>query len=137
MNDIDSSHWFLHEIADYVWNLSPEHQEESIQWLKEMPGISVSGKELTITDKKAYFSESFELFQEGLKKLRCKTLEEYAGTATAFDMLQLMRRVRDKFDIYVLDSTEGDDDLMPISDFLRFHKDGEKFFLGSVLDYHY
>lgn len=137
VDELDPNHWFLREIAASVSCLSQDRQDDSIRFLDDVPGLTVNGNELIIADKKSYFGETFCRYQELLNRMMGRNLEQYSEAGAAFDALQLIRVVRDDHSLYVFDTEDGFDGVMPISDFLRLHSDGEVFHFGTVLDYRY
>ena len=126
---------FFMGIADYVSSMSLEDEKDSFDWLAESPGLDVSGKVLTIKDRREFFSWKYKEFLEAIKETETKSLDQFVGLSFEYDLYRLEKLARDKYGFYILDSSS--EELMPLDDFIRLHADGDSFHLGAVLDYHF
>ncbi len=145
---------FVGEVADYVSDETD--REEDIDRLKRsLEGIvEIDGDKLTIVNKKAYFEERFKRWTEALKDLSGATIEDFMGESTgigaseasyfpalckgsrlvAWKMRELNGAYDEMFGFYVDDEECG---IRSLESFLRGTSNGDVFYLGATIDYHY
>jgi hypothetical protein len=128
---------FVGIVADYV-DSDIDREEEILYFINQLKpyGIIYNPEEQSIVFKEGfkekYFLEKFNKLKQLTSEL---TLEEFAGIET-FDELKLWKikqLIEDKFGTYIY--TENC--WMPLDAFLREMEEGEKYYFGSVIDYHY
>lgn len=126
-------HWFTKEWADYV---SDEcDRDASIEWLKDCAkGYTVSkddnGDYFVVTNKEEHFEDAYNAFIDALNELGKPTLKEFAN---GFSLYSLRNAYEDKGGFYI----DADGELMTFDEFIRGCAVNEKYYLGSVLDYHF
>lgn len=124
-------HWFTHSIADYVCDGTDTN--EDIEWLlSSCNGALRRGKDkIIVVDKTLYFKNNYKGFVENLKKLQNLTFEDFCNR---FDgMYALNDCYEDKFGFYIEDNGE----LHTLDKFMRHVKNGDEFYIGGTLDYHF
>lgn len=128
---------FVGSIADYV-DSDIDREEEILYFVNQLKpyGIIFYPEEQSILFKEGfkekYFLEKFNKLKQLTSEL---TLKEFAGIET-FDELKLWRikqLIEDKFGIYIYTKNYW----TPLDAFLREMEEGEKYYFGSVIDYHY
>ena len=132
-------HWFINSVADYVNENT--NRDEDIMWLKdcyEKQGVSFgkddNGEYFVVEDKAKYFESKFENFQKALKEMSEKTLGDFIVGATDMLMYRIKDSYENKFGFYVED---GDCGLTTFDNFMRSATDGEKYYIGATIDYHF
>lgn len=129
---------FIGEIADYVSD--DTDRESDIEWLKQrLEGVAdFNGDSFTIKDQRKYFEKKFSNFLEAIKDISLLTFEDFCTDANDFSykMYELESAYRDKFGFYIDDNGEyaGTE---PFDDFMRRAKNGDVFYIGATLDYHF
>ena len=132
--------WFMTEIADYVDG--DTDRIEDIEWLKSCVcgiefGCDEDGEFLIVKNREQYFTKSFQTFANYLEAVtrQCNIKNFTDGIV---EMWHLNDVYDDKFGFYV-DFTRGTDrynDLVSFDNFVRTSKDGDKYYIGSTIDYH-
>lgn len=132
---------FVGEIADYV-DIDSSYHDICIDYLGEYLGdaAKINGNKIKIIDKRKYFDKKYEEFIQYAKKIVENTSpEEFAGDYSGdlgFNIINLTWSYEDKYGFYVDDNDE-DAGLEPIDTFLRRAKNGDVFYFGEVIDYHF
>lgn len=133
-------HWFTSSIADYVSNKTD--RADDIEWLKESCeqfGIifdaDEGGEYFIIEDKLKYFSRNIKEFKAMIEVLSAATLEHFASMELGMAMHRLKSAYDDEFGFYV--QTDNFDDLLSLDEFVRHSKNGDKFYIGATIDYHF
>lgn len=139
-HECDYEQYFVGNYADYVAEI--EYKSESyvqdLRWLQNVTkGIQVNVEEgtITVTDKKEYFQEKHETFQNYLEKLNNTTLDDFIkpyGT-TRLDLYNLRCAFEDKHTFYV--DVDGEEE--PLDSFVRFAKENKVYYIGTIMDYHF
>lgn len=128
---------FVGAIADYVM----QSTDEDKIIFQNIPGILYNAEENTITieNKHVYFADSYKNFKKQLQILSDITEEEFCQnhqTDLSYHMFLLNESYDDKYGIYIDDDYE-EYGLMTLDDFIRHCKNGNTFYLGAVIDYHF
>lgn len=134
-------HWFTREIADYVDG--DTDRADDIGWLESCVsgiefGVDEHGEFLIIKSREMYFDRLFTLFAAHLEEVNQKcTLKDF--TDGIREMWNLENTYNDKFGFYVELTTDTDryTDLVTFDNFIRTSKDGEKYYIGATIDYHW
>ena len=134
-------HWFSREIADYVDG--DTDRVEDIEWLGSCVsgiefGIDEHGEFLIIKNREQYFARMFQSFASYIEAINHKcTLKDF--TDGIKEMWSLDNAYNDKFGFYVELTTATDryTDLVTFDNFIRTSKDGEKYYIGATIDYHF
>ena len=128
---------FVPAHADSVCLLS---EEEKANALEEFSSNAVSfdaasGK-MSILDKEAWFKPKYEEFIQEATKLSNWSFEDFLEIS--YRPFSVSSLYQDEYGIYVdvLEEPYHFSYLQPLDRFLRSHKDGEEFYIGSVFDYH-
>lgn len=132
-------HWFVGAIADYVSD--DVDRKECIEWLKTSlnGAINIRGNILTIVDKGKYFERKFAEFREQLDALTKISAEQFMGNEPSdIDMTvyRLKEAYDDKYGYYVDDCGEWGG-LGTFDDFMRRSTNGERYYIGGIVDYHF
>lgn len=134
---------FVGRIADYVDELDTDGQLESIRWLAETPGIRVNNigdatATITIVDKKAYFAGKLAEFQNALKELEKTNLENFIANSGTVDygVWQMSEAYEDTFGFYV-DDYDEQFGIISFDKFMRKADEGNVWYIGAVIDYHF
>lgn len=133
-------HWILSRfdyIVDMYTSDSKERREEIEYILEGVAGIKYDPAEctLTVTDKEAFFRPAYHTFMSKLYELENCSLEAFASLRSEMPFFELQNAFEDEFALYV-DDNEEMDGVLTLSAWMRYRKNGDKVYLGSVLDYH-
>ncbi|MCR5669654.1 MAG: hypothetical protein K6G10_01495 [Butyrivibrio sp.] len=136
---IDESRYydcFVGEIADYV--SEDTDRDEDIKTLKASLGDAavIEGDKLTITNKQSFFKRNYRNWIAMLNKLKDISLEEFCEPDKDLNIFRLNCLYNDRHDIYMDDNDEECGN-QTLSDFLRDADDGDVFYLGATIDYHF
>ncbi len=139
---IDESRYyegFVGSIADYVDSMSDEAIAEAIESLKWVLGDAVEFKDrsFTVVDKYKFFAPIFANWLKQCRELHdVMDLESFSDDSMSLKMFGFSQSYNDKYDYYMDDNGEwaGNQTLM---DFMRYAKEGDTFYLGNVIDYHF
>lgn len=127
--------WFTYSIADYTDD-SPDRAED-IEWLMIHIGdIATRDKDkLTFSSNvRRYFKDSYESFIKAAKKLTEVSFDNFVSTCGVSNTFtHLKDSYSDEYGFYVY--SEGL--LSTLDDFMRTVKDGETYYFGGTLDYHF
>lgn len=133
--------WFTREIADYVDG--DTDRDADIEWLKSCVrgiefGVDENGEFLIIKSREQYFEEAFRRFSSCLDEINSKNnLQDFTNGIGC--MWNLNDAYEDKFGFYVDFTIDSDryTDLVAFDNFVRTSKDGDKYYIGSTIDYHF
>lgn len=90
-----------------------------------------------IKNKELYFEETFDNFKECAEKLSKINLEEYSTDGITSSMMNELNRCYSyKYGTYIDDNGE-EFGLITLDDFLRQAQNGDKFYIGATIGYHY
>lgn len=124
---------FVGWIADYV--NSDIDRDDYIQWFLDF--VEPYGIEYNSEDQSVIFLPGFKrkYFEERLQKLKdyVQNLSIESFASDIFVSSDIQKLVEDEFGFYVYE----DGDLMPFDYFVRTLSEGQKYFIGGVLDYHF
>ena len=123
---------FIGEIADYVSTQPEEEREEDIEWFlqgKEKV-FAREGDKLTLLPgaKHAYFAKRYNKFKE---KIANFTLDDFCNNYKVWESLNILR---DTFSFYVYTDEGG---WKPLDTFIRESVEGDVFYIGGIVDYHF
>lgn len=133
--------WFTREIADYVDG--DTDRAADIEWLKSCVsglefGTDKHGAFFIIKSREKYFEAAFKQFSMYLEEInKQNTLHNFANGISG--VWSLNNAHEDKFGFYVDFSTDEDvyNDMCSFDDFVRHSQDGEKYYIGATIDYHF
>ena len=136
--------YFVGGVADYVDEV--EDPIEDWNWLNDFSGgtikIDTEKKTLTIIDKEAFFEKNYENWKKALDNLSNITLKDFVSNekfdehSCSYNMWQLNSAYNDKHGFYIDDNDEYFG-LVTLPSFMRNRENGEVFYLGNTIDYHY
>jgi len=133
-NESDYYDSFVGGIADYVDKKENSERKEYIERLKyRLEGaakVNVKKGIITIIDKAKYFEGAFKNFKKLLVDLNEMTVEDFASNMDT--MHDLDRTVNNRFETYIDDGYYD-----TLDNFMRCANNGDKFYIGSVFDYHW
>lgn len=129
---------FLGEIADSI-EKSCDERGSDLEYLARTLGDAaiVKGDKLIVVDKEHYLKGFYEEFKKAAKAIADATLEDFCTTKLSFDEYHLRSMYNDKFDIYMDDNGEEGYGNQTLMNFLRRVKNGDVFYIGGIMDYHY
>ena len=132
-------HWFVGSIADYVSDNC--NKKADIERLGNRKGYRVASDEfgayLEVYSKEEYFAAAFARFSDALESIKNCTLSDFAR---GLDMWHLKDSYEEKFGDYVYasdDASDDDDSLMTFDAFVRNAAEGQKYYIGGTVDYHW
>ena len=133
-------HWFLGGVADYVDE--DTDRKSDLEWLQDRNGIEVNVdcETLTVISKEDYFRDKFFTFKECLEKLGKMTEEAFRTDENKdYEIYKLNYKLKeaydDKFGFYIWAEGWG---LVTLDYFVRnIAEEGETFYIGATLDYHF
>ena len=127
--------WFLGSVADYV--NEDCNRKEDIEWLKDSVngftfGVDENGNDyFIIKSKENYFANKFDGFKKQIEKLKDCSFEDFVYGLP--DMFRLKELYNDKFGFYI----NGDYGLDTLDGFVRNASNGDKYYIGNTIDYHF
>lgn len=145
---------FVGSIADYVGDMEKKYWKDNWDWLASYAKDSIEIKDgkLTIVSKKKYFESHYTAFMENIKKAANISLEQFMSddysvemtgpdgntykSRASFLVSDINFAFSDKYGFYMDDNDEYYG-METFDDFMRHAKDGDVFYLGSVIDYHF
>ena len=161
-NRISSSRYdngFVGEIADYTCDMDNSKWPEEWKWLQDSypNAIKIDCEDgenttLTIVDKKTYFKSRYETFVTNLKALQGLSLEQFCENEDCIDMVNqsgvsyksmpwiIIENLKGAFDDNYGFYVDDDDEyygLTTLDNLIRSSNDGDMWYLGSVIDYHF
>lgn len=131
---------FVGRIADYLERIGDGKGRRScIEDLSMHNGIIANpiSETLTIKSKIEFFRGYYEDFKNAVDNLREISIYDFSDSSfmLSMDMYRLNAAVSNEFNYYIED-TDGCD-LVTLQDFVRTHKDGDRFYIGAIIDYHF
>ena len=132
--------WFVGSIADYASDIDEGDRERQMKsWLGDFGsrGFKYDEKDMTLTvvDKGKYFMAKYSAFIDAAKKVQAATLEQFSGYDLDHMFYQMREAYEDKFGIYIDGGNETG--LITMDEFMRYAKNGDVFYCGGILDYHF
>ena len=145
---------FVGQIADYVQEMDKEVWKETWNWLSDFckGAIEINENKLTVIDKEKYFANRYTDFQLLIKKAADISLEQFMSNDYTIDitdqygntfkrnapslMCDIGLVFDDKLGFYV-DDNDGYAGLETFDSFMRRVHNGDVYYLGSVIDYHF
>lgn len=132
-------HWFTNSVADYV--NGDTNRDDDIEWLQNCygdKGLSFgrddNGEYFIVEDKTKYFESNFVKFQNELKELSKKTLEDFMIGERNMLFYRIKELYNDEFGFYVQDDFCG---CSTFDSFMRYATVGTKYYIGATIDYHF
>ncbi|KHO63162.1 hypothetical protein THYS13_12740 [Thermoanaerobacter sp. YS13] len=126
---------FVGIIADYVSD-DIDRDVEIQYFIKELEkyGVKYNAKEQSIIFlngfKEKYFKERFFKLKEAVQKL---TFENFIKDAP--DVWEIKNLIDEKYETYIYSNESS---WMTLNEFVRYNlKEGQKYYIGAVLDYHF
>lgn len=129
---------FCGEIADFIME-SDTARDQDLEFLANALGDAaiVKGDKLIVVDKEHYLKGFYEEFKKAARTIADATLEDFCTTKLSFDEYHLRAMYNDRFDIYMDDNGEEGYHYQTLMNFLRRVKNGDVFYIGGIMDYHY
>jgi len=135
---------FVGRIADYVDELREDYRCDCVKSCLGGDAFVVAedGKSFEVVDKDSYFRPRYDQFMKTLNDLKDATLEDFAGSSLrphyefSYKVSLMASSYEDDYDIYVDDNGEKYG-LIPLDQFMRYAQNGEKYYVGNVIDYHF
>lgn len=133
----DKYPWFLNQVADYVHPFIGPIDKMIDDYWGDRKGISydAKSKHCIIDDRKEFFKRNYEEFTKIAKELSAWDIDAFIDKESYFKMMNLRWEYDDRYGTYILD-TEGEE-IMSVSEFMRYHSEGFNFYVISAMDYHY
>jgi len=126
---------FVGVIADYVSD-DVDRDVEIQYFIKDLEkyGVKYNAKEQSIIFlegfKEKYFEERFIKLKEAVQKL---TFENFIKDT--LEVWKIKNLIDKKYEIYIYSSESS---WMTLDEFVRYNlKEGQKYYIGTVLDYHF
>lgn len=134
---------FVEEIADYVDDVPISYVPELAQivfYRNDIFSLDTEKMTVTIKDKMKYFEEMLEEFKIRLANLTEKvTLEAFSCLAwysgLDYELAACNCAYNDKYGFYICESR--DDYPITFDEWMRSVKDGDTFYIGGAIDYHF
>ena len=131
--------YFVGTVADSVMQVDDKDLELYYEEFNRMPGLEYDPKDksVKVIDKRQYFEQKFVTLKKAEKKLaEDATIEQFFGFDLIGDVYDIKKSYDEGLDYYV-DDYDTEFGLETIDMFLRNMRNGDKFYLGPVTDYHY
>lgn len=133
---------FVGSVADYVADIDDDERKACIEWLSRsdggpIPGVIVNEKDetLKIVSKEDYFRDKWKRTTAAAKKLSEMSLDEFASGKGLRSIEDVNYFGNDKFSLYMDAPTIWD--FCPIDEFMRYVTNGDTFYIGGIVDYHF
>ena len=137
INSSSIPEWFTYSIADYIDDDCD--RKSDIDWLiATLGGIaSVDGDKLIFHHGAGrYFSGKYKAFVKAAEQLVKTSFDDFlSGYAVGTVLFNLKEAYDDRYGFYIYNS--DDDSFGTLDDFMRGIKDGDTYYVGGVVDYHY
>lgn len=138
-NYIDESryydHWFVGSIADYVSDLDDNCRTALCKNLScDAFELDPVANTLSIISKDAYFKPKYDAFKAKLQEISQWEYEDYREPH--YEVSWLADLYDDKFGFYIDDNGEFAG-LETLDAFMRRAEDGDIYYIGALLDYHF
>ena len=134
-------HWFLNSVADYVDD--DTNRDDDNEWLEDCYknkglyfGRDNSGEYFIVEDKTKFFEAKFEKFQQEIKELSEKTLDDFMGGESNMSLYRLNSLYDDDLGFYIDDEGEYHG-VTTFDRFMRHATVGTKYYIGATIDYHF
>lgn len=131
---------FVGSIADYTANIPKNARKQCIKYLSERLSNAVvydsASDKFTVIDLDSYFKWRYEGFTHYRELLQDINYESFVHNAWDADSIvrYISDTISDKYGYYVDSDCDG---LNTIDCFLRTLKNGDCFYIGAVIDYHF
>lgn len=127
-------------IADYVVAESDEERGDSLNWLENWLNLKGCAKRIDensfkILNKEAYFQEMYSNFLEKNKEMSQVDLAKFSDSSFLDLYYRLKETIDDEFGFYICFSDQNN--LITMDEFMRYSKDGDRFYVGATFDYHF
>ena len=134
--------WFVPSIADYTDDLNEEEVKNCIDWfiniyLKDI--VTCEDGKITIINKEKYFEKKYTKFKDKINALQNTTFKQFIGEEMSnlhMDIMSAKAAYIDEYSIYIDDNGEYSG-LETLDEFMRRSKNGDVFYIGNVIDYHF
>lgn len=145
---------FVGYIADYVGNIDKKYWKDNWDWLANYAkgAIEIKDGKLTIINRKEYFASKYAEFKKNVEQAATINFEQFmshdygieltgpTGNTYKASASSLVANINytfnDKYGFYVDDNGEYYG-METFDSFMRWVNDGDVFYLGSVIDYHF
>ena len=126
---------FVGEIADYTNACIGKDRRKVIENLK-IPGclIDTDNETVIVKSRAEYFEEKWKTFVEMAEDFSKWTLEDFMKNS--FGPLNMYCEYNEKFSLYC-DDTEDHGCLLTFDEWMRSVQDGQTFYIGGIVDYHF
>lgn len=136
--------WFVGEIADYARDMSEEEQDAVLEYWENNPepGIEIDAmlRRIKIVSKEDYFRKKFEEAKEGAKALLDMSLSDFATHKGSSCIRGIKYCGDDDHDIWV-DDVNWDEGscggTASLDTLVRDSNDGDWYYIGAIIDYHF
>lgn len=128
----EDQEWFINSICDYVDDVSDDDRKMVLDNHLDHKGLSFKRNKLTIVSLTDYFENRYSKLRESAKRIAKASLDDFAYGKIWNDIWTINDNYDDKYGDYIY----YDGCLFTIDDFIRYHE-GESFYVGGVVDYHY
>ena len=133
---------FVGSVADYVADVTDDERKACIEYLSTypMPGIRVVPKSetLVIVSKEEYFRSRWEKAVATARSIAEMSLVDFATPKGENAIRDMEYYGRDRYSVYVDDTaTDFEFGFTYFDDFVRQAKDGDVFYIGGIVDYHW
>lgn len=144
ITELDFTSDFVPRIGDYVCKVAPEELPQIAKNIFAGDDIFDFCKEkgtVTIKDKKRYFEKKYNMFKTLLKEIVAEvTLKSFSGYPDEDNGLHykwyLCNQSYDAtYEFYICETRE--DCPVTLDEWMRSVEDGDTFYIGGALDYHY
>ena len=129
---INEQEWFLNSIADYVDDVMDDQRKIILDNHLNRDGFKFSRNKLTIVSAEDYFKSRYSKLVASAFDLSRTPLKDIASGKA----WMLIWNINDCYDDKYGDYIYYDGWLNTMDDFVRHHE-GEIFYVGGVVDYHY
>lgn len=130
-------HWFLVNIADYIQDVPSSERRSVIKNFLDRPGLKYNHNKdtLTIIDKRLYFEYKYDEFKKCIEEIREWSIDDFSSNDPNFIFIKLKDMYEDKYGTYIYDTK--DRCLYCLDEWIRDSDDGDVFYVGNVIDYHW
>lgn len=124
---------YTKDFADYTYDV--ERREDGIEWLlSTTEGIGIKNDIITVQNRYGYFADSYAEFSSEVKYLSMITLSDFVDEEFIdIAVNRLSNNYNKNLGFYIF----LDDEMLTLDEFVRLSSDGDEFYVGGIVGYHW
>ena len=121
----------FNHFADYLQGVKPESEEKIIEWIDRYGIFERNGRELTLLDVSPFLEKWREKIKERANNI------DFSDTLALYRLRKIIKETHVDASLRFYFGEE----FMTLGELVHwlynFHKPGDKFYIGGILDYHF